>query len=87
MLKEAYMLAEINLKRASDKQPIKKTKHLQKFQARDPVTLRNYNKQNWDTNYMPNFKICRVISDRACTAIGLLCNNKDAVSYTTLLTA
>ena len=61
ILSEAYMIAAIiNLKRARDKQPIKKTKDSTKFKL---VLLKNHKKQTWDTKYMPNFHICKVIND------------------------
>ena len=45
MLREAYMLVALNLKRARDEQPITKTKDPSKFRIRDLVLLKNYMKQ------------------------------------------
>ena len=42
VLREAYMLAAINLKRARDKQHIKKTKDTPKFKVRDQETNLEY---------------------------------------------
>ena len=48
MLREAYLLAAINLKRT--KQLIKRTKDPVKIKVRDPVLSRNHKKETWDTN-------------------------------------
>ena len=47
MLREAYMLAAIYLKRAGDKQPTEKTKDPPKFKVRDLLFLKNHKKQTW----------------------------------------
>ena len=64
MLREAYILVEINLERIRDKILRMKKKDLPKFKVRDLVLLKNH-KQNWDVKYRPNFQICIVINDRA----------------------
>ena len=65
MLREAYLLAAINMKRARDRQPNKKTRDLSKFKVRDLVPLKNHKEQKWDAKYMPNFCICKAIKNRA----------------------
>ena len=59
------MLPAGNLTRARDRQPTKKTKDLPRFKIRGLLLLKNHKKHNWDAKYMPNFHICKVISDRA----------------------
>ena len=46
MLREAYMLAAIHLKRARDKHPIQRTKDSPEFKGRDIALLWNHKKQN-----------------------------------------
>ena len=55
------MLAAINLKRARAKQPIKKTTDPPEFKVRDLLLLKNHKKQNWNTKYMSNFHICKLL--------------------------
>ena len=61
LLRDAFMLAAINLKRAGGRPPVKRTT----FKVRDLVLQKNHKKQNWDNKYMPNFDICKVVNDRA----------------------
>ena len=65
MLREAYILIEINLKRTRDRILRMKTKDLPKFKVGDLVLLKNNIKQNWDARYMPHFCIWKVNNDRA----------------------
>ena len=65
MLREAYMLVAINLKRVIYKQPTKKTKDPSKLKVGDLILLKNHKKETWDTKYMPNFYVCKMINDKA----------------------
>ena len=57
MLRQAYMLVAVNIKRVRDSQPSKRMKEL--------VLLNNNKKQNWDAKDTPNFRVCKVINDKA----------------------
>ena len=63
MLREAYMLAAINLK-IKDKNPFRGQRP-HKFKAGDLVFLKNHEKQTWNMKYIHHFHISKVINDRA----------------------
>ena len=66
MLREAYMLAAVNLKKARDRQPKKVTNIFPNFKVSGLVLLRNHkNHTPWDARYMSSYHICKVINDRA----------------------
>ena len=54
ILREAYMLVAINLKRPKDRQPSKNTTDLPKFKGGDLVLLKNHKNHILDAMYMPN---------------------------------
>ena len=57
MLREAYIPVAISLKRARDRQSNRKIKELPNLK------LKHHKKQNWDPNYMPNLRICKIINN------------------------
>ena len=65
MLREVFMLAVRNLKKAIDKQNINRAKQPQKFKLRYLVHLKNHMKQTCNTKYMPNVHICKGINEKA----------------------
>ena len=41
------------------------TKELPKFKVGDLVLMKNHKNQTWDAKYLPNFRICKTMNDRA----------------------
>ena len=66
MLREAYMLASVNLKRAKNRQTNKMTRKITNFKVGDFWLLMSHNKQSqWNAKYVSNFQICKIINDWA----------------------
>ena len=64
VLREAYMLDAVNLKRAKVTQPNKRTNEIPKFKVGDLVLLGNHKKQTKDAEYTYNFRICKITNER-----------------------
>ena len=58
------MLAAVNLKTAWVRQGSEMTKEVPKFKMADLVLLKNHKRQIWDTKYIPNLRVCKIINDR-----------------------
>ena len=55
-LREAYMLAALNMNKAHSKQSKKKYNDVPNYKIGDLVMIRNFDKRsNWDAKYIPNF--------------------------------
>ena len=65
MLREAYMIAAVNFKKAQDRQLGKKVKDIPEFKVGDLALLKNHKKSHpLDAKYISNFRICKDINDR-----------------------
>ena len=64
-LRQAYMLAALNTKEAHSKQNIDKYDDIPQYKIGDLIVAKNFDKKtNWDTKYIPNFRIIRLIGTR-----------------------
>ena len=59
------MLTALNTKEAHSKQNKEKYDDIPQYRTGDLVMIKNFDKKsNWDTKYIPNFKIVRLIGPR-----------------------
>ena len=64
-LRQIYMLAALNTMEAGSKQNIDKYDDIAQNKIEDLIMIKNFNKKlNWDTKYIPNFRIIRLIGTR-----------------------
>ena len=64
-LRQAYTLSDLNTKETHYKQSKEKYDDIPHYKIGDLVMIRNFDKKsNWDTKYIPNFKIVWLIGPR-----------------------
>ena len=64
--RQAYILAALNTKEVHSKQSKEKYGNIPQYKIGDLVMIKNFDKKktNWDTKYIPNFRIVRLIGPR-----------------------
>ena len=64
-LRQAYMLAALNMREAPSKQPKQKYDDVPNYKIGDLVMIKNFDrKSTWDAKYIPNFRVVLLIGSR-----------------------
>ena len=64
-LRQAYMLAALNMSKAQSKQPRQKYDYIPSYEIGDLVMIKSFDRKGtWDAKYIPNFRVVCLIGSR-----------------------